>query len=96
MQDNTSVIKKYVVLKVGFKQIITEYQGGQKMKKGENIIVEYVQAAYNTSRKQIKRKNGVFIKEYNTYIQFYDKYNIRRSIMKQDLIKIERINNESI
>ena len=61
------------------------------MKEGTKVIVEYTEVAYNTNRKQIKRKEGIFIKEYDNYIQFYDKYNIRRSIMKQDLIDIKKI-----
>lgn len=66
------------------------------MKEGTKIIVYYVESAYNTSKKLRKTKEGTFIKEYNNYIQFYDKYNIRRSVMKQDLIDIERVDNENI
>jgi hypothetical protein len=67
------------------------YLGGLKMKEGTKIIVYYVEAAYNTSKRMRKSREGTFIKEYSNYIQFYDKYHIRRSIMKQDLIDIERV-----
>ncbi len=59
------------------------------MKQGEKIIVEYVQLAYNTNRKITEETQGIFIKDYGNYIQFLDKYKIRRSIMKNDLIKIQ-------
>lgn len=59
------------------------------MKEGTKVIVYYIDAAYNTNRKVKKTKEGTFIKEYSNYIQFYDRYNIRRSVMKQDLIDIE-------
>lgn len=61
------------------------------MKQGDKIIIEYIKLAYNTYKKTTKKESGIFIKDYKSYIQFYDKYNIRRSIMKQDLIKIERV-----
>lgn len=61
------------------------------MERGTKIIVQYVESAYNTNKKTKKIKQGRFIKEYNNYILFYDKYNIRRTVMKQDLIDLERI-----
>ncbi|MBR0428223.1 MAG: hypothetical protein IJK18_08520 [Clostridia bacterium] len=61
------------------------------MKEGTKIIVYYVEAAYNTSKRMRKSRECTFIKEYSNYIQFYDKYHIRRSVMKQDLIDIERV-----
>ena len=58
------------------------------MKTGEKVIVNFVEVQYNTNRKKCKEINGIFIKDYGNYIQILDKYNIRRSIMKHDLVKI--------
>lgn len=66
------------------------------MKQGEKITVYYTQVANNSNKKNVKSKMGIFIRDYGSYIQIYDKYNIRTSIMKQDIVKIERVKNENI
>ncbi len=68
-----------------------EYPESYNIESGDKIIIEYIETMYNTSARKHKKKKGVFIKAYKTYLQFYDKYNIRTSIMNQDIIKIERI-----
>ncbi len=66
------------------------------MNQGDNVTINCIQTIYNTNKKNIKRMSGIFIKDYGSYIQIYDKYNIRTSIVKQDIVKIERVKNENI
>ena len=58
------------------------------MKTGEKVIAIYTDIAYNSNRKKERRIDGTFLKDYGNYIQILDKYKLRRSIMKNDLIKI--------
>lgn len=59
------------------------------MKTGEKVIVIFTDIQYNSNRKKAKRIDGTFLKDYGNYIQILDKYKLRRSIMKNDLIKIQ-------
>ena len=58
-----------------------------KIQKGQKIIVEYITVAYN-SYKNTKRIAGEFIGDYGNYILIIDKWKIRRTTNKQDIVKI--------
>ncbi len=55
----------------------------------EKIEITYRDADYNTTTRKNKKIKGIFIKDYGRYIQIYDKYNLRKSFMKQDIVSIE-------
>lgn len=40
---------------------------------------------------KIRKKIGVYIKDYGKYIQIMNRYGLRESIMKQDIIKIKKM-----
>lgn len=58
------------------------------MKKGDKIAI--TEKLFKVKGKT-KLVCGTFIKDYGSYIQLYDKYNIRRSIMKHDILEINHI-----
>lgn len=59
------------------------------MKTGEKVIVIFTDIQYNSNRKKAIKLDGIFLKDYGNYIQILDKYKLRRSIMKNDLINIQ-------
>ena len=58
---------------------------------GDEVIVIANVLALNTRNKSKKKIKGFFIRDYGSYIQIYDKYHLRRSILKVDIIKIGKV-----
>ena len=57
-----------------------------EIQQGDNVIIDYKK----NIKGEIKKKMGVFIKDYGNYIQILDKYGIRQSYMKQDIVNITK------
>ena len=60
------------------------------IEQGDNVIVDVKETEYNTSKRKLKKKIGVFLKDYGNYIQIMDNLGLRQSIMKSDIIKIKK------
>lgn len=59
---------------------------------GDKVIVEsYETAEYNIRRRKRIRRMGEFIRDYGWYIQIMDKYKIRRSIDKRDIVRVIKL-----
>lgn len=51
---------------------------------GDNVAVDVKEDG------KTRKKIGVYIKDYGKYIQIMNRYGLRESIMKQDIIKIKK------
>ena len=66
------------------------------IKKGDRVLVEsYEIADYNLRRRKKTRREGQFVGNYSYYIQIIDKYKIRRSIDKRDIVRIIKLQQDS-
>ncbi len=54
------------------------------IEQGDNVAVDVKEDG------KTKKKLGVFIKNYGRYIQIMNRYGLRESIMKQDIIRIKK------
>ena len=66
-----------------------------KIQKGDKVIVElYEIADYNIKRRKRIKREGEFAGNYSWYIQIIDKYGIRRSIDKRDILRVIKLVGE--
>ena len=57
----------------------------------KGIVESYETAEYNIRRRKRIRRMGEFIRDYGWYIQIMDKYKIRRSIDKRDIVRVIKL-----
>jgi len=60
------------------------------MQQGDKVTVDYYNSECYTSKIKTKKITGEFIKDYGNYIQVFDRFHLRKSIMKNDILKIVR------